>query len=146
MIISFKKIFVKKWRVFKESKVTADLSHLKRNLSRKIGQWPSTVNPFYPLVTRSVARKEDFGFVLLFYDMLFLVDEFTVFILTKCNGFNTSKKIKEFIKKTYKGNQTVNLEEQVESILVNAGKMGIIYWLPYAQPHIDARLKNYNNK
>lgn len=144
MIISFKKIFIKNWKIFKQSKTNIDLSYLKSDLSRKIGQWPATINPFYPIVTRSVARKENFGFVLLFYDMLFLVDELTISVLRKCDGFNTPKKIKKIIKRTYKSNPTDSLDEQVEYILANAGKIGILFWLPYAQPHIDGQLKNYN--
>lgn len=146
MIISFKKIFIKYWKILKESKLNIAFGHLNTDLSRKIGQWPVTVNPFYPMVTRSVARKEEFGYVLLFYDMLFLVDEFTISVLRKCNGFNTPTKIKKIMKKSYKRNPIVNLDEQVEYILANAGKIGILFWLPFAQPHIDVQLKNYNHQ
>lgn len=146
MIISLKKIFLENWKIFKKSKTCIDLSYLKTNISKKIGQWPATTHTFYPMVTRSVAREEKFGYILLFFDMLFLVDQLTISVLHNCNGFNTPERIKKIVKKECNCNQVDAIDEKVESILSSAGKIGILFWLPFSQPHVEVLLKEIENK
>ena len=138
MIINFKTMFLQQWGIFKNSKSEVDFSVVSKEKWKEAGQWPATVPPFFPLVTRCVARKESKGqYILLYNDALVLTDELTIFILKLCNGFNSPRVIKDTVKENQLFSSMDALEEKVEKVLANAGKYGIINWIPFSQPHID---------
>ena len=66
-----------------------------------------------------------------------MTDELTIYILKLCDGFNAQKTIKELVKKESLFASVEDVEGKVEKILANAGKYGIINWIPFSQPHID---------
>lgn len=138
MIINFKTMFLQQWKLFKNAKTEVDFSVVSKEKWKEAGQWPATVPPFFPLVTRCVARQEQAGeYILLYNDALVLTDELTIYILKLCDGFNAPKTIKELVKKESLFASVEDVEGRVEKILANAGKYGIINWIPFSQPHID---------
>ncbi len=136
MIFDLKKDLKKNWKEFREKKMEVDFSRLKREQLEEVGQWPATVTPFFPLVTRCVARKEGDNYLLLFYDTLIKVNQLTVSVLSLANGYRSAKKIKEMILNDC-GDDLDIKEEHIENILSDAGKYGIITWIPFSQAHID---------
>lgn len=137
-MIDFKTMFLQQWELFKNAKTEVDFSVVSKEKWKEAGQWPATVPPFFPLVTRCVARQErDGSYILLYNDALVLTDELTIYILTLCDGFNAPRTIKEMVSKDLRFFDTEDIEGKVEKILANAGKYGIINWIPFSQPHID---------
>ena len=138
MIIDFKTTFLQQWKMFKNAKTEVDFSVVSKEKWKEAGQWPATVPPFFPLVTRCVARQEKEGqYILLYNDALVSTDELTIFILRLCDGLNAPKTIKQMVKDEPQFAALDDVEETVEKILANAGKYGVINWIPFSQPHID---------
>lgn len=137
MIIDFKTMFLEHWAIFSTSKTEVDFSGVSKEKWKEAGHWPATVPPFFPLVARCVARKEEGQYLLLYNDALVLTDELSIEILKLCNGFNPPKVIKKAISENPIFTGIDHIEEKVENVLTNAGKYGIINWIPFSQPHID---------
>jgi|GEM_PF-6218035 hypothetical protein len=146
MIISYKKKFINQWKMFTKSKINVDFSTLNIQLSKELGQWPGTVHIFFPLVSRFCVRKEKFGNILLCFDAILCVDDLTLKIFEFCDGLTSPKKIKEFVKQSYKYNGNSELDEDIEKKLAQAGKYGVITWIPFGQPHIERKIKELEEK
>ena len=138
MIIDFKTMFLQQWKLFKNTKTEVDFSVVSKEKWKEAGQWPATVPPFFPLVTRCVARQEQGGkYILLYNDALVVTDELTIHVLKLCDGINAPKTIKQLAKKDPRYTEIEDIEGKVEKILANAGKYGVINWIPFSQPHIN---------
>jgi hypothetical protein len=142
MIIGFKRRFDETVRLFKNSKVTMRLPYVPHEIARRVA-WPMSVEPFFPLALRCVAREESFGYVLVAGDILFAVDRLTIMILGMCDGFNTSREIKQRAQEELwlpkEAQESIDLATSIEHTLANLGRYGIVVWMPQSQAHLDRR-------
>lgn len=75
-------------------------------------------------------------YLLLYNDALVMTDDFSINVLKICDGLTPAENQKAMSQNPlFLGID--NLEERVERTLTDAGKYGIINWIPFSQPHID---------
>ncbi|MBT9140923.1 MAG: hypothetical protein DDT30_01509 [Dehalococcoidia bacterium] len=141
MMISFKQQFVETLHRLKNSKVTEKFSYVKREpLSEGVKPPPARTEVFFALAGHCVARQESFGYILVAYDMVFIVDKLAISVLTMCNGFNSAEEIKRGVREelgcpeNYGGDE---LESTIEQALSNLAKNGITVWIPQSQVHLE---------
>lgn len=136
MILNFKKRCVETLKQIKQTRVIFRAS--EQNCSGGIRPWPASAEPFYALAGRCTARQESFGYILVSYDLVYVLDERAIAVLELCDGFQTAKEIKRLLQMRRVGEFP---EGEVEEILAKLGKGAVAVWIPHSQLHIERGAK-----
>jgi hypothetical protein len=141
MMIGFKQEFVRTLQLMKKSKVVDRVSYVDPEAAEGVKPWPAVAEEAVnPLAGRCAVRDESFGYVLVAYDVVFIVDKLAISVLKMCNGFNSPKEIKRGVSEElgraedYCGD---DLEIAIEQAISNLAKGGIVLWMPKTQLHLE---------
>lgn len=149
MMIGFKQEFVTTLKLMKKSKVTGKVSYVARaEMVEEFQPWPaSTEELLSPLAGRCAARDESFGYILVVYDMVFIVDKLAILVLKMCNGFNSVEEIKRGVREEVECAEDYcgdDLEAAIEQAISNLTKTGIAILMPKGQLHLERRRERRN--
>ena len=135
MMIGFKRQFVRTLQLLKK-RIDPEVAE---GVSLRPSNTLKVTSPL-PLAGPCAVRDEPFGYVLVAYDMVFIVDKLAISVLKMCNGFNSPKEIKRAVSEEmgcaedYCGK---DLETAIEQAISNLAKSGIVKWVPMTQLHLQ---------